>query len=182
LEVIADGRLQIKFWFDSEDGLPTANDFRAATAGFERGDAYLCGPERFMQGARAALSSNGYSAERIYQESFAVDGDSDNAKLGSGRAGRLTVKLKGQIHEVDVRPGQPLLSAMLEAGLQIPHSCKVGECASCMCRLIEGNVEMLENSVLDEEDLSNGWILACSSRATTDHLAVNFSYSMPIGA
>ncbi|KKW90367.1 ferredoxin--NADP reductase [Sphingobium chungbukense] len=173
LESQADGRLEIRYWFDSEDGLPTELDFHAETDRLEQADVYLCGPEPFMRGARSALIANGHPEELLHQESYAAEDQVDDDT--TGLSAKLTVRLKGEVHAVDVKPGQPLLSAMLAAGLHVPHSCKVGECASCMCRIVSGAVEMTENSVLDEDDVADGWILACSSRPTSDELTVSFS-------
>jgi len=44
-----------------------------------------------------------------------------------------------------------------------------------MCRLQGGEVQRLDNSVLDEDDVAAGWLLACSSRAASSALRVRFS-------
>ena len=73
-----------------------------------------------------------------------------------------------------VKGNQTLLAAMLGAELPVPYACRVGECASCMCRLVEGSVEMLENEVLEEDDEQDGWILACRARACAEKIVVRF--------
>ena len=35
-------------------------------------------------------------------------------------------------------PGEPVLGAALRAGLNLPHSCKGGHCASCRARILSG--------------------------------------------
>ena len=37
--------------------------------------------------------------------------------------------------------GEPVLTAALRAGLNLPHSCKGGHCASCRARIITGDIE-----------------------------------------
>jgi 3-ketosteroid 9alpha-monooxygenase subunit B len=176
LSKIAGGRLQIRFWFDDRDGIPTQENLRSAAEGFENAHVYLCGPEPFMHAIRACLAGVGFDSTRVHQEDFgAPDEDDTRLDAGPGREALLRVRIKGKIHEVVVDGGRSLLSAMLNAGLQVPHSCKVGECASCICRLREGEVERLENSVLDADDASQGWIVACRSRALSKTLRVDFS-------
>src|SRR2546427_7397237 len=51
----------------------------------------------------------------------------------------------------------------------VPHACRVGECASCMCRLVDGEVLRLDSSVLDEDDAAEGWLLACRTRRSEEH-------------
>lgn len=170
----SDGRLQIRFWFDGDEGLPNEGVFLAVADAFGEADAYLCGPEAFMRGVRLALNRTGAGRWDVHQESFTAAADSRTEGAVDGPVSSLTVQIKGQVHELDVAIGQTLLSAMLDAGLRVPHSCKAGECASCMCRLLEGDVERLENSVLDEDDVAQGWILACSTRPIGSRVSVSF--------
>lgn len=171
----ANDRLQIRFWFDNEDGLPTQESLRSASEGFENAHVYLCGPEPFMHAIRTSLQEAGVDPARVHQEDFGAPDEEAGLDGGFAREALLTVKFRGKVHEVVVEGGRSLLSAMLNAGLEVPHSCKVGECASCICRLREGEVERLENSVLDADDVAQGWIVACRTRALSKTLRVDFS-------
>ena len=51
---------------------------------------------------------------------------------------RITLVQTGESFASD--PGEPVLSAALRAGLNLPHSCKGGHCASCRARVITGAV------------------------------------------
>jgi 3-ketosteroid 9alpha-monooxygenase subunit B len=175
LSKIAGDRLRIRFWFDDTDGIPTRKNLRSAAEGFENAHVYLCGPEPFMHAIQACLPEAGFDPERVHQEDFGASDEDAGLDAGPGREALLRVKIKGKIHEVVVDGRRSLLSAMLNAGLQVPHSCKVGECASCICRLREGEVERLENSVLDDDDAAQGWIVACRTRALSKTLRVDFS-------
>lgn len=66
---------------------------------------------------------------------------------------------------VEMRPRETLLQAALRQGIDFPHSCRVGGCASCKCRLIEGRVRELTESgyILSDAELDAGYILACQS-------------------
>ena len=50
----------------------------------------------------------------------------------------------------------------------VPYSCRAGECSSCAIRLLEGEVKMLNNDVLDDDDLEDGLRLACQSLPASD--------------
>lgn len=66
---------------------------------------------------------------------------------------------------IEVRRGETLLQAALRQGMDFPHSCRVGGCASCKCRLLAGRVRELTETgyILTEEELAHGFILACQS-------------------
>lgn len=173
----ATGRLEIEYWYDDEQGLPAQTRLQQQAQGLELADTYLCGPEPFMRAAAAALSAAGFDAKRVHREDFGATLQSADGVVASADSPEalLTVQLKSQTHAVPVAPGETLLAAMLRAGLPAPHACQVGECASCMCRLQEGEVLRLDNSVLDEDDVAAGWLLACSSRAASPVLRLRFS-------
>lgn len=67
----------------------------------------------------------------------------------------------GHTQRVDYQSGETLLEAMLRAGIDAPYSCTQGECASCMVRRVQGEVELLQNRVLSAQDLARGYTLAC---------------------
>jgi len=66
---------------------------------------------------------------------------------------------------VAVEPKQTLLQAALRQGIDFPHGCRVGGCASCKCKLVSGKVRELTEFgyVLSDEELNQGYILACQS-------------------
>lgn len=71
---------------------------------------------------------------------------------------------------IAVQPRETVLQAALRQGFDFPHSCRVGGCASCKCRLVEGRVrELTESSyILSDEELDAGYILACQSVPRSD--------------
>lgn len=164
-------RFNVQYWFDDETGLPDAETFKPILAG--HGDTYICGPEPFMQAVVAAAQGFGVPDSHLHLESFAAD-DEHSDGADSDKRVALEVTIAGSTHEMTVKGNETLLAAMLQAGLPVPYACRVGECASCMCRLVEGDVERLENEVLDEDDENDGWILACRSRARAEKIVVRF--------
>jgi 3-ketosteroid 9alpha-monooxygenase subunit B len=82
---------------------------------------------------------------------------------------RLEVELDGQTYTYDDwAPTTKLLEHLESKGVKAPYSCREGECSACAVRLLEGDVKMLNNDVLDDEDLADGIRLACQSLPVTD--------------
>lgn len=71
---------------------------------------------------------------------------------------------------ITVQPKETLLQAALRQGIDFPHSCRVGGCATCKCRLLEGKVRELTETgyILSDAELDQGYILACQSVPRTD--------------
>ena len=72
--------------------------------------------------------------------------------------------------QIKVLPKETILTAALRNGVAFPYSCKVGGCATCKCKLLEGKVKELTNAsyILSEDQLRSGYILACQSVPRSD--------------
>lgn len=86
----------------------------------------------------------------------------------------IEAELNGQLHTVIAIPGQVVLEALEVAGLEPPYSCRAGACASCICKLEEGEVEMLENHVLEQGELDDKWVLSCQAVPKTPRVKVRY--------
>ena len=89
---------------------------------------------------------------------------------------RLVVELDGQTYEYDDWPPTVKMLEHLESkGVKAPYSCREGECSACAVRLLEGEVKLINNDVLDDEDLADGIRLGCQSLPVTDVVRVTYS-------
>lgn len=71
---------------------------------------------------------------------------------------------------ITVAADRPVLEGALAAGLNLPHSCKSGHCASCRARLRAGEIEY-PNGIpvgLTAEEAQAGNVLLCQARARSD--------------
>jgi 3-ketosteroid 9alpha-monooxygenase subunit B len=70
--------------------------------------------------------------------------------------------------------GTTLLDLMLDNGLDAPYSCKQGQCSACTCRLQKGEVDLRHNEVLDDDDLAEGYTLACQSMPISESVSITY--------
>jgi NAD(P)H-flavin reductase len=63
-----------------------------------------------------------------------------------------------------------ILEAALDAGVPFPHGCGSGECGTCKCELLSGDVDSdrFSPDALSAEEVARGLILACRSRPKGD--------------
>ena len=82
----------------------------------------------------------------------------------------MQITLEGHPPPVTVLPGETVLAALLRAGLPFPFACQTGNCGSCKCRLLAGEVIELERAahVLTGAERASGVILACRSQPRRD--------------
>lgn len=87
------------------------------------------------------------------------------------------MQLDGEAHNLSWPPRQAtLVDVMLSKGLDVPpYSCREGECGSCACMVVLGEVDMDNASILDPEDIASGYILACQARPpVSEHVRIEF--------
>ena len=171
-------RLQVVHWLDSVQGVPAVAQLAELARPMVDAQAFICGPGPFMDAAVQALASLGMPSARVQVERFvSLPGEGELPQAShseAAMAAKLAVRLDGEDHALDCASGETLLDAMQRAGLDPPSACRVGGCASCMCTLESGAVELLHNDALDADELAEGWILACQAVPTSPVLRIRF--------
>jgi CDP-4-dehydro-6-deoxyglucose reductase len=69
-----------------------------------------------------------------------------------------------------VREDQSVLEVALAAGLNLPHSCRSGHCASCPARLLSGEIHYPNGRTagLTAAEADAGYVLLCQARPRSD--------------
>ena len=198
-------RLQVVHWLESVQGLPTGEQLKAFASAYTTWDAFVCGPAPFMKLVVSALRELEFPRERRHQEKFVslggnpfgdvaevaaaaqevAEAESEDGAEGAAPVDvpdgpqapvRLEVELDGETHAFDDwQPGSTLLEHLESKGVKAPYSCREGECSACAVRLLEGEVKMLHNDVLDDEDIADGIRLGCQSIPVTDTVRATYS-------
>ncbi len=129
-------------------------------------EVYCCGPEGFMQSVRDMLNALGYDMAYYHQESFhapaetkadqppiddVVPQEEATAEIDFSRSG-VTVGCT----ETDT-----VLGIARAESLAIPFGCTFGVCGTCKVRKLSGEVHMVHNGGISEEDVAEGYILSC---------------------
>ena len=78
----------------------------------------------------------------------------------------MHVTLEGHGAPVHVEAGDTILDSLIRAGVAFPFSCQAGNCGTCKCELVSGDVMELEYSehALSPEERARGIILACRAQ------------------
>ena len=79
----------------------------------------------------------------------------------------VTIELDRRTTTVSYRQGDTLLQCARSAALRAPSSCEIGSCGTCIARLVDGSARMVNNDVLDEDEVAEGYILTCQALPTS---------------
>lgn len=126
-------------------------------------DFYICGPGPFMDVVEQGLGDLGIETDRIFIERFETpDTPIETTPVDTSQGRVVMIKLDGKESEVPVGEGETILAAARRAGLEPPFACEEAYCGCCMAKVVEGDVEMLENDGgIDQRQIDDGWILTC---------------------
>jgi len=82
----------------------------------------------------------------------------------------FSVRIEPHGRRIVVAENRSVLDAALAAGLNLPHSCKSGHCASCRARLKSGEIHYPNGRTagLTEAEARQGDILLCQARPRSD--------------
>ena len=167
-------RLVVEHHFDVDRGFVDGETVGGFLGGMLDADAYVCDPAPFMDVVEAALAGRGFPGDRVHIERF-TPGEADPAAVAADAPVdeiEVTATLGTKTVTVAHREGMTLLQAARYGGLRAPSSCESGTCATCMARLVEGQVVMRNNEALTPEEVEEGWVLTCQSVPVTPRVRV----------
>ena len=132
-------------------------------------EVFCCGPEPFMQAVRDMLNGLGFNMEHYHQESFgapvrtAADAPViDDVIPEQGSQAEITFAISGITTACDET--DTVLAIAKRSGLNIPSGCTFGLCGTCKVKKTAGDVHMVHNGGISDDDIAEGWILACCSK------------------
>ncbi|MBV2134164.1 phenylacetate-CoA oxygenase/reductase subunit PaaK [Pseudomonas sp. MAP12] len=145
--------------------------------------AFLCGPQEMTEAVRDALQRHGLAAERIHFELFNIDlpaaaparEAAASAAVADLALSQVTLICDGRRQSFALAgDGQSILDAGLAQGLELPYSCKAGVCATCKCKLVEGEVAMDANFALEDHEVAAGYVLSCQAHPRSATVVLDY--------
>ncbi len=143
--------------------------------------AFICGPGPMMDAVETGLTTAGVASEKILIERFTVEKMSEE-QLAAARAmeqaaaGKpVVVNIEGRKRRISFDPDkETILENARAAGLPAPYACKAGVCATCRAKVVKGEVRMIQNYGLSDQEVAQGYVLTCQSVPVSDEVELDF--------
>ena len=169
---------------DSHIGLITPEKVLALTESYtgvgENHEYFICGPGPMMESIKTGLNKLDVKSDKIHIEYFssvieAVEAAEKNTVTGENVQSDVTVIQYGIETNFTLNTkGKNVLDAALEAGVDVPYSCKGAVCCTCRAKVIEGKAKMDANFALTDAEVEEGYILTCQAHPLTEKLIVDY--------
>ena len=140
------------------------------TAGLADYQIYLCGPSGYIDAVHGLLADPRYAGVPLYEERFTAAASTPISEAASSEATSAEFALSVPAFGSDstIAADETLLDALEREGLPIIGACRAGVCGSCKCKVEAGSVESSSTLALTPEQVAEGYVLACSSKPTSD--------------
>lgn len=152
--------------YDDEPGGRVLDIETALAAAPRSAHLYCCGPIGMLGAYRAAAEASGWGEEQVHYEYF-------SSNVEKAAEGGFTVVCIRTGKTVSVRPGQTILKALSDAGVNVPSSCEEGVCGSCETRVIEGQPDHRDMILSAKERDEGKKIIICCSGAKSSQLVLD---------
>ena len=140
-------------------------------------DAYfICGPGEMIDTVSDFLTMKGIEKSKIHFERFTTTEKEETSKKQTEEiTSNVLVSIDGDDFEFTLSSnGKSILDAAMDAGADVPFSCKGGVCCTCKAKVIKGKASMDQNFSLSEEEVEEGFILTCQAHPITENIIVDF--------
>ena len=183
-------RLQLHFLFTQEeqefsvasgrlDDAKVRELFACFCKGTSPAEAFVCGPNSMINVVSDVLVDLGMHRDNVHVERFGAPRRTGKAAIVSATTDTdlttVTVIMDGHKKTFDMpRAGVNIVDAAAEHGVELPHSCKGGVCATCRTHVREGEVEMATNFGLEPWEVKKGFVLACQSTPLSEAVLLDY--------
>ena len=140
-------------------------------------DAYfICGPGEMIDTVSDFLTMKGIEKSKIHFERFITTEKEETSKKQTEEiTSNVLVSIDGDDFEFTLSSnGKSILDAAMDAGADVPFSCKGGVCCTCKAKVMEGKAIMDQNFSLSEDEIEEGFILTCQAHPITENIIVDF--------
>lgn len=133
---------------------------------------FVCGPGAMIDTIIDQLEQRNIHKDHLHTEHFVSNAGPSSG--GSGTKSNVKVHLNGKEINIEVGADKTILDALIDEKHDVPYSCTSGACSTCIAKVKEGTVTMDACYALDDDEIADGYVLVCQSRAQSEEVELTF--------
>lgn len=140
---------------------------------------FICGPGPMMENVKQGLEKLKADPAKVHIEYFTAVAEAVAAAEGKATGEVITSNITVIQYGIETSfklnsNGANVLDAALDAGVDVPFSCKGAVCCTCRAKIIEGKARMDANFALTDSEVEEGFVLTCQAHPLTEKLVVDY--------
>ncbi len=139
---------------------------------------FICGPGPMMHNVENTLAELNIPKEKVHLEYFTVVAEPASTEKKPALPqveSSVTVIMDGEETVFELSStGKSVLDAAMDAGVDVPFSCKGAVCCTCKAKVMEGKIQMEKNYALTDKEVAEGYVLTCQSHPLTEKVVVDY--------
>ncbi|MFS4466282.1 2Fe-2S iron-sulfur cluster-binding protein [Maribacter sp. 2210JD10-5] len=135
---------------------------------------YLCGPEKMIHLVTDTLLNNDIPKDNIHFELFTATEIKEDMPVAADGETTAIVVVDDEEFTLVMDKKTLILDAVLKENIDAPYSCQGGVCSSCIAKVTEGKATMVNNQILTDGEIEEGFILTCQAHPTTSTIKVDY--------
>jgi ferredoxin-NADP reductase len=188
LAIVPSARLEGTIW-NGATGNICENLLRTLVPDCADREVFCCGPDGYRDVVRKALGSMGHPVQRYHEEVFRNAGtriaasptpanESEETKVPprasltpatvEARPQKYKILFAKSGRSVSCSADESILEVAERAGIPLDSSCRIGACGTCKIKTLQGSAVMEDFGILGDDEVADGFVLACSARAAGD--------------
>ncbi|HEX7113977.1 MAG TPA: PDR/VanB family oxidoreductase [Steroidobacter sp.] len=159
-----EGQGEVHLNFDEEPGGVKLDLNEVIRAAPPEAHVYCCGPTGMLDAYKKAAAP--LPPEKVHYEYF-------NSDVQPAAEGGFLVVLQRSGLEVFVRPGETIIQAIRQAGVEVETSCEEGVCGACETRVIAGQPDHRDMILNERERAESKSMMICCSGSKSERLVLD---------
>jgi ferredoxin-NADP reductase len=115
-----------------------------------------CGPQPMMDNVRE-VATRAFPGVHVLEEKFSAAPEGS----ATGPSHELQVIIDGNPKSFQVKEGEHVLAAARTAGIGLSAGCEMGACGVCRVRVLDGKIDVPQDSCLSDDERGQGYALVC---------------------
>ncbi|RVT75840.1 iron-sulfur cluster-binding domain-containing protein [Flavobacterium sufflavum] len=129
---------------------------------------YICGPSDLKLNIKKSLKNYQVEDDCVLVEDFELTKNPEDFKGIEDRS--IQLEFDNRQYILEIEKGKNILEVALDADIELPYSCMIGNCDSCKATVRSGAVKMI--GIPERIDLSEDETLLCCSYPLTEDIHI----------
>jgi ring-1,2-phenylacetyl-CoA epoxidase subunit PaaE len=132
---------------------------------------FICGPIGLKMKTVPVIRMMAFDDSSIFTEDFIIK-EALRPHVSELSDARVELHFQGELFQFKLHAGKNILEEALDAGIELPYSCRSGICTTCSAHCSTGKAVMYAQDGISDTCQTNGDVLTCVAYPLTPFIEI----------